>query len=116
MSIKIGFNTIPNGCISTEQYLESRIFKETVKNLKKHNITPEQKMPSLLLGYQILDMKAQVQVMGYEEYFNTQEGDEALVDFGIKILTHRYEEIVKNLSPEVKEKFLEILSKQGEEQ
>ena len=111
MSIKIRFNTIPNGCISTEQYLESRIFKETVKNLKQHNMTPEQKLPSLLLGYQILDMKAQVQVMGYEEYFNTKEGDEVLVDFGIKILTHRYEEIVKNLSTEDKAMFLRILSK-----
>ena len=111
MSISIKFATIPNGCISTEQYLESKMFKETVKNLKHQNITAEQKLTNLLLGYQILDMKAQVQLLGYEEYFNTNEGDEVLVDFGIKILTHRYEEIVKNLSTEDKAKFLEILSK-----
>lgn len=111
MSISIKFATIPNGCISTEQFLESRIFKETVKNLKQHNLTPEQKLPNLLLGYQILDMKAQVQVMGYEEYFNTQEGDKVLVDFGIKILTHRYNEIIHDISSDDKAMFLEILSK-----
>lgn len=111
MSISIKFATIPNGCISTEQYLESRIFKETVKNLKQHNLTPEQKLPNLLLGYQILDMKAQVQVLGYEEYFNTNEGDEVLVDFGIKIIAHRYNEIINDLSSDDKAMFLEILSK-----
>lgn len=111
MSISIKFATIPNGCISTEQYLESRIFKETVKNLKQHNLTPEQKLPNLLLGYQILDMKAQVQVLGYEEYFNTNEGDEVLVDFGIKIIAHRYTEIINDLSSDDKAMFLEILSK-----
>jgi hypothetical protein len=110
MSIKIGFATVPNGCISPNQYLESRMFNETVKNLKQHNMTPEEKLPSLLLGYQILDMKAQVQVMGYEEYFNTKEGDEALVDFGIKILSHRYQEIISNLSDKDKAMFLEIFS------
>ena len=98
-------------------FLSKGISNVTVNNLYekypdfKIDVTAEQKLPNLLLGYQILDMKAQVQVMGYEEYFNTQEGDEVLVDFGIKILTHRYEEIVKNLSTEVKAKFLEILSK-----
>jgi hypothetical protein len=56
-------------------------------------------------------MKAQVEVMGYEEYFNTKEGDKVLVDFGIKILTHRYEEIISNLSAKDKEMFLEIVSK-----
>jgi hypothetical protein len=111
MSISIKFATIPNGCISPNQYLESRMFKETVKNLNQHGMTPEEKLPSLLLGYQILDMKAQVEVMGYEEYFNTKEGDKVLVDFGIKILTHRYEEIISNLSAKDKEMFLEILSK-----
>ncbi|MDI9235132.1 hypothetical protein [Limnohabitans lacus] len=111
MSISIKFATIPNGCISTEQYLESKIFKETVKNLKKHNLTSEQKLPNLLLGYQILDMKAQVQVLGYEEYFNTNEGDEVLVDFGIKIIAHRYNEIINDLSSDDKAMFLEILSK-----
>lgn len=110
MSINIKFATIPNGCISTEQYLESKMFKETVKDLKQHDLTPKQKLPSLLLGFQILDMKAQVQVMGYEEYFNSEEGDKVLVDFGIKIFTHRYDEIIKNLNAKDKAKFLEILS------
>jgi hypothetical protein len=111
MSISIKFATIPNGCISAEQYLESKMFKETVKDLKQHDLTPEQKLPSLLLGFQILDMKAQVQVMGYEEYFNTNEGDEVLVDFGIKIIAHRYNEIINDLSSDDKAMFLEILSK-----
>ena len=111
MSISIEFATIPNGCISTEQYFESKMFKETVKNLKQQNITAEQKLPSLLLGYQILEMKAQVQVLGYEEYFNTNEGDEVLVDFGIKIIAHRYNEIINDLSSDDKAMFLEILSK-----
>jgi hypothetical protein len=87
------------------------MFKETVKNLKQHDMTPEEKLPSFLLGYQILDMKAQVQVMGHEEYFNTKEGDEVLVNFGIKILSHRYQEIISALSDEVNAMFLEILSK-----
>ena len=111
MSISIKFATIPNGCISTEQYLESKMFKETVKNLKHQNFTAEQKLPNLLLGYQILDMKTQVQVLGYEEYFNTNEGDEVLVDFGIKIIAHRYNEIINDLSSDDKAMFLEILSK-----
>lgn len=111
MSIKIEFATIPNGCISPNEYLESRIFRETVNKLKRHKISPEKKLSDFLLSYQILDMKAQVQTLGYEEYFNSEEGDEILVNFGIKIIACRYNEIINDLSSDVKAMFLEILSK-----
>lgn len=111
MSISIEFATIPNGCISPYEYLESRIFRETVNKLKRHNISPKKKLPDFLLSYQILDMKAQVQALGYEEFFNSEEGNEILLGFAIKIISHRYNEIIRDLSADVKAMFLEILSK-----